>query len=154
MRCPKCGSRQLKSCEAAYLMGSRWGSRQTLSELAQRCAPPTRNGKAALEALAVFLPWLGLGVALLVGVWSLLYVDGRQAALGQSYWAFLWLRLSALSAIWYVLAVCFVIAAWRYLRDSDGYAQRYEEWQKSWICMQCAAVSAPELKSNTRASNR
>lgn len=144
MQCPKCHSRQVKSCEATYLTGSRWGHRQTVSELAQRCAPPSRHGMVALEAFVVFSAWWCFGVALCVAVWSLEYPDWSEAHAGSSYLDFLLDRVSMLSPIWYALLAWFAIAAWRYVGDRDGYARRYLEWERSWICMQCATVFSHE----------
>lgn len=140
MQCPKCRSRNVRSCEAAYLMGSRWGYRQIRSELAQRCAPPVRRGSTELEGLSILFLWWCFSVALHVAVRSLHYPDWQEEHIGSTYLDFLWIQLTMFDLIWYGFFVGYALVISMYFLDRNRYMRERQKWEKEWVCIQCATI--------------
>lgn len=138
MRCPRCRSRYVQSLDMAYSQAARSDSGATLSEFAQRIAPP----KQWSTVLIPLVGGLAIGCATYFAItfWWFEIHQYTQLSRGEINDA----ADVAMVLVGVVAAIAWHFAAATYNRVV--WSGAFKKWQRRAVCRRCAHIFVPRVE--------
>lgn len=141
MNCPSCGSNKMKTLPVVYGTGTTDRSSISFSKRSVRTGSGRRQTKLAASASpprgpSLVLNLLGMFIVYLLAKWGI----GRLALLvvpslrGQAIE--LWVRFNSLLPI-VIAGLILLVGLLLYSAKRKKHAVRMNDWQDTWMCLQC-----------------